>query len=184
MGIDQIKNRQRAVFLDRDGVLNAVITRDGKPFPPADLSELQILPGVKQALEDLKRDDWVLIVVTNQPDVARGTVDKKNVEEINAFLASMLPIDEILTCYHDDQQNCACRKPKPGLLVDAASRHGLRLNECYMVGDRWRDIHAGEAAGCKTIYIDYQYNERRPEQYDYQVKSLKEASEKILGAAT
>ena len=181
MGIGSQIARQRAVFLDRDGVLNQAIIRDGKPYPPKNLSELKILPGVKAALEVLKKNQWLLVVVTNQPDVARGAVAKDSVEAINDRLKDELSIDEFLTCFHDTSDQCDCRKPEPGFLLLSAERYGLNLSECYMVGDRWRDIEAGERAGCKTVFIDHGYSEKQPVNPNYRVKNLPEAVEKILG---
>ena len=171
---------RRAVFLDRDGVLNRAIIREGKPYPPANLAEVEILPGVLDALTELRAANFMLIVVTNQPDVARGTTSLAVVEEINAHLAECLPIDEFRTCYHDSGDGCDCRKPLPGSLVAAAKQHGIDLGTSYMVGDRWRDIEAGRRAGCKTIVIDYGYDEKQPESVDYRVTSLPEATQIIL----
>lgn len=172
---------RRAVFLDRDGVINRVVLREGKPYPPANLAEMQILPGVKQALEELSQAGYLLIVVTNQPDVARGTATMEVVEEINNYLAATLPIDEFRTCYHDSGDECQCRKPRPGALLAAADLHGIDLAQSYMVGDRWRDTEAGRQAGCKTIFIDYGYAEKQPEFVNYRVASLLEAACIILG---
>jgi len=171
----------RAVFLDRDGVINRTHIRERKPYPPIGLSEIEILPGVAQALLALRKAGFLLIVVTNQPDVARGSTSREAVEEINNHLASCLAIDEIYTCFHDSKDACDCRKPMPGALLVAAKKHIIDLGESYMVGDRWRDIEAGQRAGCKTIFIDYGYNEKQPELFDYRVNSLLEASQIILG---
>jgi D-glycero-D-manno-heptose 1,7-bisphosphate phosphatase len=172
---------RRAVFLDRDGVINRALVRDGKPYPPANLSEMEILPGVLEALVNLHNASFMLIVVTNQPDVARGTTKKAVVEEINRYLATCLPIDEFRTCYHDSGDGCDCRKPLPGVLLAAAKEHDIDLGESYMVGDRWRDTEAGQRAGCKTIFIDYGYAEKQPESVNYRVGSLREAAKIILG---
>lgn len=171
----------RAVFLDRDGVINRAIVREGKPYPPKDLSELEVLPGVPEALAALKAANYKLIVVTNQPDVARGTVKKYVVESINRYLQERLPLDEFRTCYHDDHEACDCRKPAPGALLAAAAEHGLDLSGSFMVGDRWRDIEAGQRAGCKTAFIDYGYSEKQPEHVDIRVQNLKDAALVILG---
>ena len=165
-------------------MLNRAMVRDGKPYPPKDLQELEILPGVPEALTLLKQAGYQLIVVTNQPDVARGTTSKETVESINKFLRDRLPLDEFRTCYHDDHEACDCRKPKPGALIAAAQQHDIELYESYMVGDRWRDIEAGSRAGCQTVFIDYGYNEKQPEHVDYRVHSLHEAALAILGEAS
>lgn len=171
---------RRAVFLDRDGVINRAMVRAGRPYPPANMSEMEILPGVPEALESLHMTGYLLIVVTNQPDVARGIISRPVVEEMNRYLASCLPIDEFRTCFHDTVDHCSCRKPSPGSLIDAAALHGIDLRKSFMVGDRWRDVEAGTRAGCRTIFIDCGYAEKQPEQFDYRVGSLTEAVSIIL----
>jgi len=172
-----------AVFLDRDGVLNRAVVRDGKPFPPSGPEELELLPHVASSLRDLKAHGFDLFVITNQPDVARGTHTRESVEGIHRALASSLPIDDIFVCYHDDNDHCECRKPLPGLLVEAQRKHNIDLSRSFVVGDRWRDIDAGHNAGCKTILIDYGYNERKPAQApEAVVHSLREAADWIIGS--
>ena len=171
---------KKAVFLDRDGVLNRSFIKNGKPFPPFDLNNVEILEGVKDAIIALKKENWLVIVITNQPDVARNKASKQNVEKINSYLKLILQFDEIFTCYHDDIDACECRKPKPGMLVAASKKNNIDLNNSYMVGDRWSDIEAGNNVGCKTIFIDYNYNEKKPQNYNHITKSLKEAAKIIL----
>ena len=174
-----------AAFLDRDGVLNRACIRDGKPYPPASLAELEILPDVLDALHALKAAGLLLIGATNQPDVARGTQRRDTVEAINTKLCATLPLDQLLVCYHDDRDDCACRKPRPGLLLDAAAKHGIDLAASYMIGDRWRDIGAGRGAGCTTVWIDRGYTEPWPEGCvaDHTVASLAEAAAWIIAHA-
>jgi D-glycero-D-manno-heptose 1,7-bisphosphate phosphatase len=171
----------KAVFLDRDGVINQANLVDGKPHPPQDLSELILLPRVAEALRLLKNDGYLLIVITNQPDVVRGKAKIETVELINQFLKDSLPISDIFTCYHDDIEGCNCRKPKPGNILRAANQYNINIPNSFMVGDRWRDVEAGISAGCKTFFIDYSYQEKQPDSYDYKVKSLYEAAKIILG---
>jgi len=154
--------RNRALLLDRDGVINRAIVREGRPCPPASVDELEILPEVAEALARSRAAGFLNIVVSNQPDVARGTQTCAAVEAMNRVLTESLPIDDVFVCYHDDADRCLCRKPLPGLILQAAEKHDLDLSLCYVVGDRWRDIDAGTAAGCRTILIDYGYNERLP----------------------
>ena len=155
--------------------------RDGKPYPPTSLMELEILPGVLEALQKLHDANYLLVVVTNQPDVARGTVKREDVELMNAFLSSQLPIDYFKTCYHDSEDKCSCRKPLPGALLKAALEHNIDLSKSFMVGDRWRDVEAGASAGCKTFFINYRYKEKKPESPDFIVSTLLEAKKIILG---
>lgn len=177
MGVDPLV--RRAVFLDRDGVLNRVVMRDGKPHPPASAEDLEILPGVSDALHKLRDAGFLLIVITNQPDVARGTQTREVVEAMNAQLVSELAIDEVLTCYHDGD-DCDCRKPKPGAILDAARRHGIALDQSFMAGDRWRDIEAGQRAGCRCLFVDNGYREQQPAAPYVRVSSLAAAADWIL----
>jgi D-glycero-D-manno-heptose 1,7-bisphosphate phosphatase len=171
----------RAVFLDRDGVLNDAVMRDGKPYPPASEAEVQIAAEAPAALARLKARGLPLIVVTNQPDVARGVQSVEAVEAIHNRLRRELPIDDILICFHDDADGCACRKPKPGLILNGAVRHSIDPCRSFMIGDRWRDIDAGKEAGCYTIWIDRGYGERRPARVpDARVASLSEAVTQVL----
>ena len=148
-----------AVFLDRDGVINRAIVREGKPYPPGKTEEFEILPGAISSLTRLADSGFVLIGITNQPDVARGVQSRENVEAFNALIQSRLPVSEIFVCYHDNIDQCNCRKPKPGLILQAVEKYGIDLSRSWMVGDRWKDIAAGKAVGLKTIFIDYYYAE-------------------------
>lgn len=172
---------RKAVFLDRDGVINRAVIRDGKPYPPATVDEMQLMPRVGEALAALKEAGYLLIVVTNQPDVARGTTPRAAVDAIHEALMAALPLDEIRCCFHDDHDACSCRKPKPGALLDAAAVHDVSLSDSFMVGDRWRDIEAGQAAGVRTLLIDYAYCEQAASCLsDYVCGSLFDAAQWIL----
>ena len=179
MGITGLR-MHRAVFLDRDGVLNRAFVREGIPYPPASLDELELLPGVIEACDALHKAGFLLIVVTNQPDVARGTLRREVVEAINQGMSDQLPLDDIRVCYHDDTDNCPRRKPKPGLLLEAVRDWEIDLSVSFLVGDRWKDIEAGRQAGCKTIFIDNRYSEEEPGCPDHRVSSLIEAVKWIL----
>lgn len=171
---------RRAVFLDRDGVLNRSIVRDGKPYPPDSVAEMEILPQVGDALASLRSAGFLNIVVTNQPDVGAGKQKREIVEAMHRRLRSELALDDIKVCYHSDGDSCECRKPKPGMLLQAAREFGIDLGQSFMVGDRWRDAAAGQAAGCAVFFVDYGYREKRPEPPYLAVKSLAEASARIL----
>jgi D-glycero-D-manno-heptose 1,7-bisphosphate phosphatase len=174
----------KAVFLDRDGVLNHSVVRDGTPYP-AGLNDLGIYPDAAGALRRLKQAGYLLIVVTNQPDIARGTLTRAAVDEINAVLGAALPVDEFVVCPHDNAANCTCRKPKPGMVLEAAARHGVDLKESFLIGDRWRDVDCGAAAGVRTVLIDWGYRERAPEHTpDFVAGSLSAAVEWILNRPT
>jgi D-sedoheptulose 7-phosphate isomerase len=174
-------NKRRAVFLDRDGVINRAFVRDGKPFPPPTPQELEVLPGVPEALYELKSHGYELLVVTNQPDVGRGKQSREALDAMHRALRASLPLDDILVCCHTDQDKCDCRKPLPGMLLEAARKHNIDLASSFMVGDRWRDVEAGYNAGCRTILIDYGYSERPPDREpDLRVSSLREAADWII----
>jgi D-glycero-D-manno-heptose 1,7-bisphosphate phosphatase len=152
---------RRAVFLDRDGVLNRTEVRNGVPHPPQDVDEFELLPGVPEAAAQLAGAGYALVVVTNQPDVARGTQTRAGVDALNDRIRAALPVLDVLTCFHDNIDGCFCRKPRPGLLLEAARRWNLDLGRSFMVGDRWSDVEAGRAAGCRTVLIETPYS--RPE---------------------
>lgn len=170
----------KAIFLDRDGVLNKVVLRNNKPYPPANLDELVLCDGAESALEKLSYAGYLLIAVTNQPDVARGKTSLATVEKINNYLASKLSLNKFYVCLHDDVDKCSCRKPLPGLILQAANEFKIDLSQSFMIGDRWKDIAAGKAAGCKTIWINANYAEEQPQDPNYTATSLQEASAWIL----
>ena len=165
----------RAAFLDRDGVLNAAVLSDGVPHPPRSADQLMILPGVPEACRRLREAGLLLVVVTNQPDVARGTQSLQRVGEINEALRQDLDLDAVYVCPHDDADHCPCRKPAPGLLTTASAELGIDLRRSAMIGDRWRDIEAGRRAGCTTVHVDRSYAEQRPVGADLTVRSLLDA---------
>lgn len=171
---------RRAVFLDRDGVINKVVMRDGIQDSPRHGGELVIIDGVEEAICMLSKQGFLVIIVTNQPGVKRGTHRKQDVEEIHKFIGNYLMIDGIYTCYHDNEDNCACRKPKAGMLYDAAENIEIDLGSSYMIGDRWQDICAGNNAGCKTILVDYHYPMNKDSCPDHRTGSLLEAAQWIL----
>lgn len=170
---------RRAVFLDRDGVLNRALVRDGKPYPPARLEELEVLPEVPGALARLRAAGLLLVVVTNQPDVARGEQRREVVLAMHARLAAELPLDAIEACF-EDGDDAPRRKPNPGMLTDAAARLGIDLRRSFLVGDRWRDVEAGRRAGCTTLFVDRGYSEPLRSAPDLTVADLGEAADRIL----
>lgn len=173
---------RRAVFLDRDGVINRALERDGKPYPPTSLAEFDILPEVPRACAKLKAAGFLLVVATNQPDVGRGTLTQEMVEKIHAHLKTQLPVDLVKVCFHPGKgaSDCDCRKPKPGMLIQAANELNIDLSRSWMIGDRWRDVDCGLAAGCKTIFIDRGYAEELKHAPDFSARNLAEAADIIL----
>ena len=174
---------KRAVFLDRDGVINRPIVRDGKPFPPVSVEEFELLPGVVDACARLKAAGFLLVVATNQPDVGRGTLARETVETMHAKMCAALPLDRVEVCYDAGAahgQPSEFRKPAPGMLLRASRELGIDLAQSWMVGDRWRDVDCGAAAGCRTVFIDLGYEEGLRAVPDFRARDLGEAAEVIL----
>jgi len=170
---------RRAVFLDRDGVVNRTDVRGGRPFAPTRIEDFEIIAGVPEAVKCLKDAGYMVFVVTNQPDIATGLQTTESLSAMHAKLRAEVAVDDIFVCPHTDGANCGCRKPKPGMLLTAAERHGVTLNESWMIGDRWRDIEAGTAVGCKTVFVDRGYDEPLS-QADYVVAEMPDALPMIL----
>ena len=173
----------RGVFVDRDGVLNRAIVRNGRTYAPSSLAEFELLGGVSEAIRSLRQAGFRVIVVTNQPDVATGVQTRETVEAMHSHLRSHVDVDAIKACFHVDGDQCACRKPKPGMLLQAAQEWDVDLTQSFMIGDTWRDIEAGRAAGCKTILVGSRYAEPPAPDPDAVVASLQEAASMILAAA-
>jgi D-glycero-D-manno-heptose 1,7-bisphosphate phosphatase len=163
-----------AVFLDRDGVLNEAVLRGGRPHPPATAGEVVLRPGAQDACCRLREAGFLLVMVTNQPDIARGATTREAVDAINDRLLAELGLDAACVCPHDDAHSCGCRKPAPGLILEAAERFDVDLRASLMVGDRWRDIAAGAAAGIATVWVRSTYREETPRDPDHVIDGLDE----------
>jgi D-glycero-D-manno-heptose 1,7-bisphosphate phosphatase len=172
---------RRAVFLDRDGVINLAYIRNGKSYPPKDLSQLVILTGVEESVKKLRKFGFEVVVVTNQPDISNGNSSYEMVHKLHKEIQLLTGIKNYYICPHVEVDRCSCRKPMPGLLLEAAKDLNLDLKKSYMVGDRWRDVSAGQSAGCKNFFIDYNYREERPKEPFITVLSLLHAVEIIIG---
>jgi D-glycero-D-manno-heptose 1,7-bisphosphate phosphatase len=175
---------RRAVFLDRDGVLNRAVVRNGRPHPPYRLEDFEIHDDVAEGCARLKAAKFLLVVITNQPDVGRGTQSREIVEAMHLKLQSVLPsIDRIEICYHAGErygQPCDCRKPRPGLILRAAARLKIDLSASYLIGDRWRDIDCAHSAGCRAIFIQRGYEESLRRAPDFTVGNFSEAVNTLL----
>jgi len=172
---------RRTIFLDRDGVINKVVLRDGRPTAPRQPAEFEIDEGVEESLKRLRAAGFRLFVVTNQPDVARGLMSGESLRVMTDRIMATLPVDAVRVCPHDDRDGCECRKPKPGMLFELAREHGLMLRDSYLIGDSWKDTCAAGAAGCRSIILDRPYNREDPA--DCRVADLQKAVEIILGEA-
>jgi D-glycero-D-manno-heptose 1,7-bisphosphate phosphatase len=171
---------RRAVFLDRDGVINRSLRIRGKPIAPRKLSEFRLLPGARRGIAQLKRRGFLVVVATNQPDVAKGKIAKPVVEAMNRRLREELDVDLVKVCMHAQDEGCRCRKPAPGMLDEASRELGISLGRSYMVGDRWSDVEAGRTAGCYTVKVERRWANERPSRPDAVVGSLAAAVRHIL----
>jgi D-glycero-D-manno-heptose 1,7-bisphosphate phosphatase len=173
-----------AVFLDRDGVLNRPVIRDGLSFPPATLEEFELYADAAEGCAELKQAGFFLVVVTNQPDVGRGTQSRQLVEAMHGKLRDAVPsLDAIEICYHGGARHgepCDCRKPKPGMLLRAAANHAIDLRRSFFIGDRWRDVDCAHAAGCRSVFIDHGYSEPLSQRPEFTVATFREAVAVIL----
>jgi D-glycero-D-manno-heptose 1,7-bisphosphate phosphatase len=163
----------RAVFLDRDGVINHTVMRRGAPRAPQDLSEWAWIDDVHATTRELSARGYLLVVVTNQPDVVRGWQTREQVDEFHALITRELPVARVYACFHDNDAGCACRKPLPGMLLEASRELGLTLAGSWMVGDRSSDVAAGRAAGCSTVLFRSE-SSGEPSAADHEIGALRE----------
>lgn len=163
----------RAIFLDRDGVINKAIIQNGRPFSPRNIDVFEIFPEVEETLRRFRDLGYMNIIATNQPDIARGLMSLETLNEMHDIIRAGSPIDDIFVCPHDDSDACLCRKPKPGMIIEAAKKWNIDIKSSYFIGDTWKDIHAGKSAGCTTILLDRVYNQGL--ECDYKVDSLLQA---------
>jgi len=172
---------RRAVFLDRDGVLNEVVFRAGKPESPRTVEEMELVPDI-QAVARLSQAGLLVFIITNQPDISRGRITMDAMNGMMTRIRDAVPIDDYRICLHDDGDDCACRKPKPGMILDLAHCWHIDLPESFVIGDMWRDMDAARAAGCTAILIKREYNDDAvPE---IAVGSLAAAVDAVLEAVT
>ena len=164
--------KNKAIFFDRDGVLIEAPIVDGKPKSSKYLNQIVLCKNIKEICEKYK-NSYLLIMVTNQPDFKRGINTKKNIEIINGYLKKKLKLDDVFVCYSDDER-CFNRKPNPGMILDAQKKYNIDLKKSYLIGDRWRDIGAGNKAKCKTIFINKNYNEKNIFKAKYTINKIKE----------
>tara|TARA_Y100000741_G_scaffold362569_1_gene348606 strand:+ start:242 stop:787 length:546 start_codon:yes stop_codon:yes gene_type:complete len=162
----------KTVFLDRDGVINKPYIKNGKSFAPTKFNEFSIYPEAKESVRILHSLDFKVIVITNQPDIARGLILDSDISKMNSKMFNDLNIDDIFICPHSEEDNCNCRKPKPGMILEAKKKYKIDLNSSFLIGDRFTDIQAAKNTGCKSIFIDRNYNEKKPIFQEANVKNI------------
>lgn len=172
---------RRAVFFDRDGVILKPMVENGVPRPPYSVAEYKeksgLVPGARAAVAAARAVGFLAILVTNQPDLTYGKITKEDFEYIQGEVAA-LPFDDIFICFHAREERCNCKKPKPGMLLEAAKKWHIDLARSFMIGDTASDLGAGRAAGCKTILLDYSYNQDLTT--DDRVENITEAITRVL----
>jgi D-glycero-D-manno-heptose 1,7-bisphosphate phosphatase len=171
---------RQAVFLDRDGVIVVPEFRDRRSFAPRRLQDFRLYPEAATSLQKLKQAGFLLAVVTNQPDVGNGLISRSEVEAMHEIMRRELPLDAVKVCFHGQAERCDCRKPRPGMILEAADELGINLKRSFMVGDRSSDVEAGRAAGCATVFIDLGYALPAPDSPDYVARSIGQAAELII----
>jgi D-glycero-D-manno-heptose 1,7-bisphosphate phosphatase len=181
--VSRSRGLRPAVFLDRDGVVVIPEFRDRRSFAPRRLEDFRLYPEAAASLQRLKRAGFLLAVVTNQPDVGSGLIPRLEVDAMHETMTRQLPVDAVKSCFHLHDDHCDCRKPKPGMILEAARELGVNLKRSFMVGDRRSDVEAGRAAGCTTVFIDLGYAEPAPDAPDYVVHSIAEAADVIIATA-
>lgn len=164
----------KAVFLDRDGIINVTQVINKKPVAIRAFEQFVFVEGIQKAIDKFIKIGYTIFVVTNQPDISRGKIKIEEVEKINRHILHELPIKKIYMCTHDYYDNCECKKPKAGMLFSAKKEYDVELKSSWIIGDRWSDIEAGKNAGCKTIFVDYGYDEKLKSNPDIIVKNVKE----------
>ena len=167
-----VKKLSKAFFLDRDGVINKSFLQKGKPVAPTKLADFKIIKDVKKSLIYLKAKGYLTIIVSNQPDLRKGLLNKSVLKKMNRKLKEELKIDDIFICEHMSIDRCDCRKPKLGMILNAKKKWNIDLKNSYLIGDRWRDIYLANKLNIKCFYIDNNYKEKKPKKYNYKVISL------------
>ena len=178
------KVARRAVFLDRDGVLNRPVVRNGQPHPPSRVEDFELYDDVADGCRRLKTAEFLLVVISNQPDVGRGRQSREAVEAMHTKMQLALPsLDRIEICYHAGErygESCDCRKPRPGMILRAAADLKIDVGTSYVIGDRWRDIDCARAAGCRAIFIERGYGESLRQAPDFTVGNFGDAVNVLL----
>jgi len=149
---------KKAVFIERDGVLNQAFVNGRQQVGPASLAEFRLQEGVLPLLARLKEAGFLLLVTTNQPGIARGDLSRRELDRMHDQLRRLIPVDDIFICPHDDPDRCPCRKPRPGLFQEARCKWQLNMNASFVVSDKWQDVEAARSAGCTSILIRSAWN--------------------------
>jgi len=175
-----LQYKNKCVFLDRDGVINLPIVINKKPYSPRRIEEFIFTSEIKNLISKVVNHGYKVIVITNQPDIASGDLSESLLNYFHQRIIDEMLVDDIFVCKHLSSDNCNCRKPKPGLILEAALKHKINLKESFFIGDRWKDVDAANNVECHSIFIDYGYREKLKTVPKNCVKNLNAAFEVIL----
>jgi D-glycero-D-manno-heptose 1,7-bisphosphate phosphatase len=168
---------KRAVFIERDTLLN-LAHQGGQQKTPTTLEEFILNDSALHALQRLKAAGFLLIVTTNQPEISRGTLSRREMDRMHEVLSATLPIDDIMVCPHDEEDDCPCRKPRAGLFHEAAFKHHLALGQSFVISHRWQDAEAARLVGSTSLLIESPWLGRGHR--DFMVRDLEAAADKVL----
>src|SRR2546425_1474666 len=169
---------KRAVFIERDGILNEVGVGPKNPIVPLTLEEFRIKKEAEPSLKKLKKAGFVLIVTSNQPGLSRGYQSRRELDRMHDLVKRCFPIDDLMICPHDESDHCPCRKPRPGLLIEAAFKWHLNLDHSFVISDKWQDAEAARTAGCTSLLLKSPYVGQV--HHDFVLSDLETIVEKIL----
>src|SRR5512138_31798 len=169
---------KRAVFIERDAILNEVRSGPKQQISPLTLEEFKVNLSAKEPLQKLKASGFVLIATTNQPGLSRGYQSRRELDRMHDILRRTFPLDDILVCPHDEADHCPCRKPRPGLLIEAAFKWHINLDHSFVISDKWQDAEAARTAGCTSLLIKSPYVGQV--HHDFILSDLHGIAEKIL----
>ena len=167
--------------MDRDGVINELVDVGQGPTSPKRVDDFRFLPGVPEAVARLAKS-YAVVVVTNQPDIARGHMSSEQLDRMTELVRANLEVAAVYVCRHDDADRCGCRKPSPGLLLKAARELDLDLARSFFVGDSWRDMEAARRAGVRACYVGREEQDERVGVCDLAAADLAEAADHILAS--
>lgn len=169
---------KRAVFIERDAILNEVRTGPKHQVPPLTLEEFKINQQAKDPLLKLKGAGFVLVATTNQPGLSRGYQSRRELDRMHEVLRRSFPLDDLMVCPHDETDHCPCRKPRPGLLIEAAFKWHLNLDHSFVISDKWQDAEAARTAGCTSVLLKSPWVGQV--HHDFVLPDLKSIADKIL----
>ena len=164
--------KNKCLFLDRDGIINVPLVKKNKPFAPTEISQFRLYKNLNKTLNYIKKLNYLIIIITNQPELSKGNLNKKTLDQMHEIIYSTFPIDDIFVCKCQESSSCKCYKPKPKMLYDAKIKHNIDLKKSYFVGDTYRDVYCASNAGCYSILLKKRYNYEMISKADYVIEKF------------